>query len=146
MSIAVIPDCEALAGGWLREHPDIAAMGARVAGSTPRSMTAPWVRVTQLVATDSASSGIEHLIDYTLQLECYAGEAAQSAFTGQAEASLLSRRVRAVLKGMEGVQADGVVVTRVAFSGDARLPDTALEPARERYVLTAEVMLHAVPA
>jgi hypothetical protein len=144
VSIAVIPDCEALVGGWLREHPDIAALGARVAGSTPRSMTAPWVRVTQLAAPDV--SGVEHLIDYTLQLECYAGEDAQAAHAGQAEASLLSRRVRAVLKGMEGVQADGVVVTRVVFSGDARLPDNALEPARERYVLTAEVMLHAVPA
>lgn len=139
-----IPDAEALVGGWLREHPNVTMMGARVAGRTPSSMTSPWVRVTQLAADDSPTSGIDYLIDYALQLDCYAGGVAQAAFTGQAEASLLARRVRAILKGMEGAQADGVVVTRVAFPGHARLPDTTYEPARERYVLTVDVMLHAV--
>ncbi len=53
---------------------------------------------------------------------------------------------RAVLKLRQGTAADGVVVTRVRFVGDTRLPDTSMEPARERYALTAEVMFHALPA
>lgn len=142
--ITTLPDVEALVGGWLSAHPDIAVMNARVAARTPDSMSRPWVRITLLAEDDDAASGLEWLVDYTLQLDCYAGEVAQAAFTGRAEARTLAARARAVLKGKQGSASDGVVVTRVGFPGHARLPDTAYEPARERYVLTTEIMLHAV--
>jgi hypothetical protein len=141
--ITTLPDVEALVGGWLTSHPDIAAMNARVAARTPDLMTRPWVQITLLVA-DDVVRGLDHLVDFTLQLDCYAGETAQAAFTGRLEAWLLASRVRAVLRSKEGTQGGGVVVTRVAVPGHARLPDTAYEPARERYVLTVDVMLHAV--
>lgn len=146
MTLTLIPDAEALVGGWLREHPDIASMGARVAGRTPSSMTGPWIRVTMLDATDRGSSGTEHLIEYPLQLDCFAGNTAMQAFNGQAEASLLARRARAILHGLQGTQDDGVVVTSVTFGGHFRSPDTTYEPARERVIVTAYVWLHAVPA
>lgn len=139
--IAILPDIEALVGGWLRDHPDLQSLNVRVAGATPSSMTNPWIRVTMLAAPDAGSSQTEHLIDFTLQLDCYAGSTAMQAFAGQARASLVARRARAILKGREGGQADGVVVTRVR-TGGARLPDTTFEPAMERYVLTVDLMAH----
>lgn len=139
--LAVIADAEALIGAWLREHDDIAALDARVAGQTPNSLTRPWIRVTQLAAPDE-SAGTEHLIDYMVQLDCYAGSDATNGHTGQAEATLLARTARAVLKATEGSTVDGVVVTRVKFSTHMRAPDTAMEPARERVILVAELMMH----
>lgn len=145
MTLATLPDVESLVGSWLTSHPDIAAMNARVAARTPDSMTRPWVRITLLVADDVAR-GLDYLVDFTLQLDCYAGSTAMAAFTGRLEAWLLASRVRAVLRSKEGTVADGVVVSRVAVPGHARLPDTAYEPARERYVLTTDILLHAVSA
>lgn len=145
-TVIVLPDVEALVGGWLTASPLITGMDARVAARTPDSMTRPWVRVTLLTAEDDPASQVEYLVDYGLQLDCYAGSTSMAAYTGRAEAGLLARRVRAVLKAQQGVSADGVVVTRVRFPGFARLPDTAYEPARERYVITVEVLAHALPA
>lgn len=144
--IVTLPDVEALVGGWLTADPDFAALDARVAARTPDSMTRPWIRVTLLAQTDDLASGLDYLVDFTLQLDCYAGATAQAAFTGRQEAWRLAATARSVLKGRQGTQADGVAVTRVAFTGHARAPDAMFEPARERYILTAEVMLHAVPA
>lgn len=142
MSLQVIPDAEALIGAWLRDHPDITALDARVAGRTPDTLTRPWVRVTQLDATPINRSALDYAIDFTIQLDCYAGSDAMSVFNGQAEASLLARTARAVLKAIEGTAADGVTVSRVRFATHLRAPDTMLEPARERVILVAEILLH----
>lgn len=143
MALQVIPDAEALIGSWLREHDDITALGARVAGRTPDSTRAPWVRVTQLDAPRIARSPVDHALDYMVQLDCYAGTDAMSAYTGQAEASLLARTVRAVLTAMQGTVADDVAVGRVHFTTHMRRPDVEAEPARERYILIAEIVMHA---
>jgi hypothetical protein len=101
----------------------------------------PWVRVTQLDGTDIG--GLEHLIDYLVQLDCYAGKDAMDDHVGQAEASLLARTVRAVLKAAKGQTIGDAVITNVGFQGMPRIPDPDFEPARERYVLTATIHLHA---
>ncbi len=139
--LRLIPDLEAPVGRWLREHAAIVALDARVAGSTPRGTTRPWIRVTQINATDR--SGIEHLINYVLQLDCCAGKTATDAHVAQAEASLLRRTARGVLHSMQGTTADGLVIGSVRFTGDQHAPDVTLEPARERYILTLEVVAHA---
>jgi len=148
MSLPVIPDVEVLAGAWLREHPDIQAFDARVAGRTPSpaAQRKPWIRLTQFDANDDEVASIEHLIDYLLQLDCYAGEDAMKAHTGQAEASALARAARAVLKAQQGRARDGVVISKVTFQGMPRIPDADFEPARERVILTATIRLHALPA
>jgi len=79
----------------------------------------------------------EHLIDNLLQLECYAG----SGPNGQEEARELATEIRAALAAMSGTF-DGAVVTGVRFAGMARVPDQGLEPARQRYILTAHVYMH----
>jgi hypothetical protein len=144
MTLRLIPDAEALVGDWLREHPAVVALDANVAGRTPTSMSKPWVRVTQLDAR--AVGGLEHLIRFPLQLDCYAGREAMDAGVGQAEAKYLARTVRSILTGLAGATIDGVTVTHVRVLGDMRAPDTTLEPARERVVLTVEVSMHAAVA
>jgi hypothetical protein len=137
--VTLIPDGERLVANYLRDHPDILAItiGRRVSGKTPESINDPWVRVTMLDAANQENSRPEHLINYLLQCDCYAGQDG-----GQPEAKLLARTVRAVLDGMPGTH-DGVVVSSVRFTGMARVPDPGFEPARERVVLTAIVWAHA---
>lgn len=142
MPEVLIPDAEALVGAWLRENDSLIALETRVAGRTPNTTTKPWIRVTQINAVPIARAKGEHHIDYTIQLDCYAGGDAMAAFTGQAEASLVRRTARAVLKGMQFTVVDDIVVGRVRFPTDLRNPDTVMEPARERYILIAEILMH----
>jgi hypothetical protein len=141
-TLPLIPNAEAIVGDYLREHPDIVALDAHVAGTGPSDTKRPWVRVTQLddPAVDEIS---DHLIEYMLQLDCYAGGAAMEAHSGQSEASLLSRTVRAVLKEMEAETVGGAVVAGVRFVSNPRIPDEAFKPARERFARTVIVWMHA---
>lgn len=143
--LTLIPEADALVAGWLRAHPAIVDLDANVAGTLPDTITRPWIRITSFGPDDDAASRLEHLLDFFLQLDCYAGAAATRAGEGQGEASALARTARAVLKAMQGQTADGVVVTQVRFGGMPRIPDTDFEPARERYVLDVFVRMHAVP-
>lgn len=128
-----IPDCESIVSAYLQEQ-----TGKRIVGTTPSDHALPWVRVTLLGAPNEANSPVEHLIAFMLQLDCYAGSEPAEA---QAEANDLARSVRAALADMKGSHG-GAVVSGVRFSGMIRLPDTAMEPARERYILTAHVWMH----
>lgn len=132
----MIPNIEKIAGDYLRGHPDVAALGARVVGKPPSQTESPWVQLRQLDASDAPTSRAEHLINYLLQADCYAGKEG-----GQPEAVLLARTVRAALHAMPGVR-DGVVITSARFTGMARIPDTDFESARERVVLTATIHAH----
>lgn len=142
-ALPTIPRAEPIVGDYLRAHPDIEALDARVATRTPNSMTRPWVRVLQLNAQDSTTKSAEHLIEYLLQFDCYAGQDAMDAEIGQSEALDVAAAVRAVLKDAQSKTIGGVVWTSVTFNGMPRLPDPDLgEPARERYVLTATIKMH----
>jgi|SRR3954469_14790113 hypothetical protein len=138
-TLVLIPDGPAIIGGRLREHPAVMELDARVAGRLPTNFTKPWVKITQLDATNVTRGQPEHLISYYLQFDCYAGGAADN---GQAEASLLARTIRAVLHDLTDQDIDGVTVVDVAFTSHARIPDEAFEPARERIVLDAEIRMH----
>lgn len=132
-------DMEKIIGDVLRDSPEIIALDARVAGQIPRTFTKPWVRVTQLDATNvSDSDDIEHLMSYLIQLDCYAGSDPQ---IGQAEASALARAVRGVLFSCKDSVVDAVIST-VTFRNHARIPDLSFDPPRERFVLDAEVFAH----
>lgn len=137
----MIPDIEKIVGAYLRDHDDIAALGAQVVGQTPRDTSGSWVRLTLLAAPDN-SSGAEHLIGFLVQLDCYSSEAGIDG-SQQKEASVLGRTVRAALKAMQGTTRDDAVITGVQFPGMLRLLDQDLESARERIVLTATIWAHA---
>lgn len=146
MTLTLLPNVEAIVGTALRTHPDIVALGANVAGRTPATTTGPWIRVTLLAANDSTTSQIEHFVQYVVQLECFAGKTASDDFVGQAEAWRLKSTARAVLKSIEGTTIGSAVVTEIIFTGDSRIPDTTMEPARERYILLAAIRAHGLSA
>jgi hypothetical protein len=135
----LIPDGEKLVSGYLRTHDAIEALGARVAGTTPSSLSNPWLKVTQLDAVDAPNTPFEYLTDHLFQIDCYASNVKDG---GQAEANLLARTTRAALKDLEAEMVDDIQVTQVRFVGMARIPDTDFEPARERVILSAEVRMH----
>lgn len=135
----MIPDIEKLTTAFLRAQPAVAAaVGRRIVGKSPDDKSTAWVRLTRLDARGEDGSQPEHLIDFMVQLDCYAG-----ADNGQPEANLIGRTVRDALVAMPRAAHTGAVVTRVRITGDMRRPDTDLEPARERVVLTATVHAHS---
>lgn len=146
MTLTLIPDAEMIVGAHLREHTAIAALNARVAGSVPSDTKLPWVRVTQLDGSTAPGSRPDHLIDYLIQFDCYAGGTAMTEHRGQLQASVLARTVRAVLYAAPGetIGPDDAraVVTGARITGMARMPDTTYDPARERVVLTASIHMH----
>ncbi len=133
----MIPDGELIIGRYLREHPDIRALGARVVGKTPDDPSKPWIKLTQIDAPTVGNSRSEHLIAWMGQFDCYAGKEG-----GQAEASELTRKARALLAVANQVDHEGAIVTGSRFVSCPRIPDTAFEPARERFALTAVIYMH----
>lgn len=126
----MIPDIEAVLVSYLSP-----LIGVTVSTETPNDTSAQWVKVTQLDAQD-ATGNTEHLIDYMVQLDCYAG-----ADEGSVEASGLAREVRSMLATMFQRVSDPVI-SRVQFLSMPRIPDTDFEPARQRYALTVSVRAH----
>lgn len=137
----LIPDAEKIVSRYLRVHPDVSTLGARIVGKSPDRRDTPWVRITQLDASNEPRSRVEHLISFLLQFDCYAGRDG-----GQPEASMLARTVRAALHAMPDARHEEAVVTQVTFTSMIRNPDLDIEPARERVILGAIVRIHAVSA
>jgi hypothetical protein len=131
-----IPDAEAVVGNYLRADPGVEAIVGNRVGTTLRGLSEPQVRITLFDPLSADGSRTDHLIENFLQFDCYAGSNNSSI-----EASLLVRTVRAVLRDMPGVR-DGATVSKVEFTGGGHIPDTDIEPARERYVLEATVWIH----
>lgn len=137
----MIPDAEKIVGDYLRTDPAVVALGAKVAGQMADSR-GPWVKITQLDDTAVNGSRTDYLIEFMLQLDCYAGRDATAAEVGHREASLLSRTVRQALREMPDAQLNDAVVTGVEFVSNPRIPDTDFEPARERYARTVLIWMH----
>lgn len=129
-----IPNAEAVVTAYLKDE-----MGERIVGKTPSDRSTPWVRVTLLNAPSDAKSPVDHLIAFLIQFECYAGKEEDGA---QGEASALVLSVRSALDEMAGVHS-GATVTGARFVSMPRVPDTSIEPARERFILTANVFMHS---
>lgn len=142
----MIADIEKLVSDFLRAHPAAGALGTRYVGKTPSQdtggTTAPWVKVTRLNAPNATGAPVEHLIRYLVQLDVYAGEDVPGETHGQPEANQHATVIRAALHDDLPGQHGGAVVTAVRFTGDARLPDSAFQPPRERVVLSAQIWAH----
>ncbi|MGZ6587886.1 MAG: hypothetical protein ACXVHX_26750 [Solirubrobacteraceae bacterium] len=124
----------------LNGHADVSALDARAATKTPNTHVNPWVRVTLLDARTVGN--VEHAHDFLVQFDCFAGDAAMNAHTGPMEALDLVTAVRGALDELKGQITGAAVVSGVVFTGQHRLPDTTSEPARDRYVLTASIVMH----
>lgn len=137
----MIPDGEKVLSKYLRAHPALAELETRIVGKTPEDTTRSWVRLTQLDA-GPVDRRAGSLVEFYFQLDCYAGEQG-----GQPEAALLATAVFAAIAELEGAnyRSDGAVITAAGPNLGARAPDTDFEPARERFVSTAVVHMHAAP-
>lgn len=135
MAVIEIVDGEKLLSNYLRTHPDVSGLTARLVGKTPDDTSTAWVKVQQLNAQDMAPP-LDHLTRFVLQLDCYAGGTG-----GQPEANRLARVARAAIRDLPGIHAEGTV-TGVGFTGHARIPDVDFDPPRERVVVTAVVYAH----
>ncbi|HYJ21629.1 MAG TPA: DUF3168 domain-containing protein [Solirubrobacterales bacterium] len=142
MSDAVqILDAVAIVGDYLREHPDVESMvGGRVSHKSPSEgdFEEPWVRITLLDPQNvTGNSRVEWLVSYYLQIDCYAGS--ENRF---AEAFDLAAAVRAALIALPDADLEDAVVTDIGFASMPSQPDADLMPARERFILDAEVFAH----
>lgn len=131
-------NAEKLVADHLRADAAVAALvGRRVLAYPPDSIAEPWVRVRQIDAPEHPQGGGDHLVGYLIQLDCYAG-----ATGGQPEASAVCRAVRRSLKEIEGTHDEGISTGARISGGGSRIDDTDIEPARERYIMTAQVWCH----
>lgn len=130
----MIPDIEKVVAKYLRAA---AGFNSRVVGKTPDSITDSWVRLTVLDGGQDPGSSADRNVAFLIQLDCYAG-----ASGGQPEASTLARTVRSLIATIDTASHADAIVSGARITGYARIPDTGLEPARERFVLTATVWAH----
>jgi hypothetical protein len=132
-------DLEAIIGTYLRDHALVKALNAHVVGEPPVDKgSRPWVQVLQLDPHAVEDHRSDHLIEWMAQYDCYA-----SAKGGQQQASELARAVRAALAEASHQTFEEIVVTGARFVSCPRIPDLDLEPARQRFVLTAVLVYHA---
>lgn len=135
----MIPDAEVILGRYLREHPAVKDLKARVVTKPPAETQLPWVRVVQLDAPAVGGSRAEHLIEWFGTFDCFAGQAGDEGL-----ASRLVRTVRAALAELNDGEAnpDGAIVNGVNFVSCPRQEDDSFEPAMPRYPLSTIVWLH----
>ena len=128
-----IVDIEALVATYLRD----AGFRARATQPDKEHRVDSWVEVMLVSAPSDDQIPVDYFIGFLVQFSCYAG-----ATGGQPEANRLVHDVRAALDLLPKVSFDDAVVTSVKFLTMPRIPDTAMEPARERYVLDARIHAH----
>ena len=112
-------------------------VGDRVTDITPEDVSHPWVKVQLIQAPQADNVPFDYLVPFTFQIDCYAGKG-----QAQTEANLLGRIVRASLNEMPHTTHTDAVVTQVRHISFRFMPDTDLEPARDRYVLLTTVVAH----
>jgi hypothetical protein len=127
--MAEIPNIEKLLSDYLR------AEDHRVVAQTPEDTSSPWVRLTLLGAPSLTSS--DWLFRGVVQLDCYAGKTG-----GHPEATELAAQVRAMLERLPRESLPEVVVTDSRNVGHLRRPDGDLDPPRQRWILTQQILFH----
>ena len=115
-----------------------AETGERVVGEIPASTGSPWVLVRQIDA-DDRTKPTDRLNCHFVQLDCYASVDGPA---GQGEAFALAGEVRDLLFSMTVESFTGAVVTRVDVRGPRRISDVGFSPARQRYILEADIYVH----
>lgn len=129
----MIENFEKLVSDYLRDEAE-----ARVVSKTPDSTSASWVRLTLINAPQEDLA--DHHTGYDVQLDCYAG-----ADGGQPEAMSVAAAVRGALVTIADHDFTGAVASGSMITSFSRVPDTAIEQARERVIITATIYAHARP-
>jgi len=139
----VIPDAHKVVADHVRTYPSVSTLQARVVNKTPDTLDKPWVRVSLL---DAPSNGVpDYLIAALVQFDCYAAKDGQQN-DGAPGAMRLALAVRESLTGDDdgiarATHADAVV-SGARINSFGELPDSEMEPARARVVITSTIWLH----
>lgn len=126
-------DVEKLLAAYLKTE-----TGERVVGEIPASTGTPWVLVRQL-DVDDRTRPTDRLNRHFVQIDCYASVDGPA---GQGEAQAIAATVREFLLVMPSEEFTDAVVTSVEVRGPRRIPDTGFSPARQRYILEADIYVH----
>lgn len=136
----MLPDVEVLVIAHLRATTAVTTITDRIGTEHPSDFADPWVRV-QALDEPQASGPALHLVAPLVQLDVYAGAPAAGT-PDKREVSELARTVREALIAAPDASHTGAVVT--ASTVNIRpVPDTTFDPARQRYVITCSLTLHA---
>lgn len=134
----MIPFMEKIVGDFLRGRSDITTVvGDRVATKMPSTLDKPWVRITLIDDPPVKGSTADHLIDFYLQLDCYAGKDGD-----QTLASTLARTVRSAIGEIDKADHEGAVVTGAKVNGSRPMSDPDFE-GMDRYMVTVTIWAHA---
>lgn len=135
MTVALLPDIEALVSRFLREQAEIVALVTdRVYTVVPKDPVWPLLRL-QRVAGGPVISRPLRLDAPTVQLDAYGGSKADAQELIETARSVIALR-------LEGVHDLGVV-SGVSFGSMSWLPDPSYSPARARYVADITVYVHS---
>jgi hypothetical protein len=134
MTVALVPDAEALVSQFLRSRDEITTLVAqRVFTAIPNDPTFPLLLVRRVAGAPVTSRPL-HLDAPVIQLDAFGGSKKQ--------AHDLLETARAVMAvGLEGKRAGGTV-SGVRFGPMSWLPDADYTPARARYTADVEIFLH----
>lgn len=134
----MLPDIEIVVVAHLRATTAVMVLTQRIGTRTPPDVAGQFVKVTLIDDEQAPNVPALHLVSALVQIDCYGSSNRDSA---HAEASLLARTIREAIVAMPAATHTGCVVT-AARANSRRLPDTSLDPARERYVITCDLTLH----
>lgn len=135
----LVADAKELLGDYLRNHADIVALDAWVSVKPPANLATPWVKLSEIGLGDR-SAAPDHLMSHFLQFDCYARRGRDG---GAVEANLLGRTVRAAIRELAPADVPGWTPSVITLNGPRDLGvDTNFEPARDRTMVEAEILLH----
>lgn len=136
----MIADAKALIGDYLRNHSGLVGLQAWVSVKRPSRLDSAWVKLSELASGDR-SADTDHLVSHLLQFDCYSAKGEG----GAVEANLVGRTVRAALREITPDDVPGWTPSVIMVNGPRDLgPDTNFEPARDRTMVEAEILLHPV--
>lgn len=130
MPLRLAADVEALVTGWLRAHPDIAALvGARVVTELPAQPTWPTLRILRVGGIADYPGWLDPA---SIQVEAWAAT--------KESANDLARAALAALSDLPGTHAEGVVTHVTQNLGLTWAPDEATD--QPRYLFGVAVYTH----
>jgi uncharacterized protein (DUF2126 family) len=134
----VIPNGQLIISNYLREHADVSALVSRVVANPPDENLrgAPWIMFTLLSAPQDEESRHDWLVEFYFQLDIYAG-----ASGGFPAIWAMARAVRRAIVQMPANGVEDAVCSRAKVNGFNPQKDTDMEPARDRFIMTASVWL-----
>jgi hypothetical protein len=138
----VIPNGQLIVSNYLREDPEVSALVSRVVANPPDENLrgSPWIMFTLLSAPQVEESRHDWLVEFYFQLDIYAG-----ATGGFPAIWAMAQAVRRSIVRMPTVGVEDAVCTRAKVLGFNPQKDTDMEPARDRFIMTASAWLHPIP-